>query len=279
MMTTATQKHTLEYIFDGLPTLRLHDHRGDIRVVHDEDVGTVRLTLRTRRPVDFGDVEAHSEGTTATVSIPALSDPSGGPGLSVRVGAFSFGLGARGVAVDVEAHVPAGAELFLDTGSGDISVEGHSGPITAKTGAGDILVETSATVNLDTAAGDIRSVDTAGGSLRAGTGDVTLDRCAGDTSVRTAAGDITVLDSRGRLQVNTGAGDVSANIAEGVAEIRTGMGDVTVQVPAGMPVWQDLTSGVGDVISRIERRGEPEPGEPFLRVTAHSGAGDVTLSH
>lgn len=278
-MTTATQTHTLEYVFDGLPTLRLHDHRGDLRVVHDGDVGTVRLTLRTRRPVDFGDVEAHSEGATATVSIPALSDPSGGPGLSVRVGTFSFGLGSRGVAVDVEAHVPAGADLFLDTGSGDISVEGRSGSVAAKTGAGDIRVEASAKANLDTGAGDIRSLQIAGGTLRTGTGDVTLDRCVGDTSIRTAAGDITVLDARGRLQVNTGAGDVSARIEEGVVEIRTGMGDVAVQVPAGVPVWQDLTSGIGDVTSRIERRGEPESGEPFLRVTAHSGAGDVTLSH
>jgi hypothetical protein len=278
-MTTATQTHTLEYVFDGLPTLRLHDHRGDIRVVHDGDVGTVRLTLRTRRPVDFGEVDEHSEGFTATVSIPALSGPSGAPGLAVRGRTFSFGLGSRGVAVDVEAHVPAGAELFLDTGSGDISVDGRSGPITAKTGAGDIRVETSERVNLDTGAGDLRPVSIAGGSLRTGTGDIILDRSTGDTSIRTGAGDVTVLNSRGTLRVNTGAGDVSARIDEGVAEIRTGMGDVAVQVPTGLPVWQDLTSGVGDVTSRIERRGEPEPGEPFLRVIAHSGAGDVTLGH
>jgi hypothetical protein len=275
---TTTQTHTLEYVLDGLPTLRLNNHRGDLHIVHDAEPGVVRLRLHTHRPVDFGPVEANVDGAVVTVRVPPLSDPEGGPGFSVSIGSFSWSAGASGVRVDVEVHMPPQATLVLDTGAGDIAVNGESGSVAAKSGAGDIQVEDACTVTLHSGAGDASTGRIGGGSLRTGTGDIRIQQCAQDTEINSGSGDVTVLDSATALRITTGAGDVNVMISGGRVDVRSGMGDVNIQVPSGVAVWQDLTTGVGEVRSRVQSYGEPEPGEPFVSVTARTGAGDVTLT-
>jgi len=277
-MMTTTQTHTLEYVLDGLPTLRLNNHKGDLHVVHDAEPGVVTLRLHTHRPVDFGPVEACVDGNVVTVRVPALSDPDGGPGFSVSIGSFSWSAGSSGVRVDIEVHLPPQATLALDTGAGDIAVSGTAGSVTAKSGAGDIRVEDAESVSLHSGAGDASTGRIGGGSLRTGTGDIRIQHCAQDTEISSGSGDVTVLDSATALRITTGAGDVNVMLSGGRVDVRSGMGDVTIQVPSGVAVWQDLTTGVGEVRTRVQPYGEPEPGEPFVSVTARTGAGDVTLT-
>lgn len=277
-MMTTTQTHTLEYVLDGVPEVRLSNHKGDLHVVHDAEPGVVRVRLHTHRPVDFGPVEANVNGTVVTVRVPALSDPDGGPGFSVSIGSFSWSAGSSGVRVDIEVHLPPQATLAVDTGAGDISVSGVAGTVAAKSGAGDIQVEEAATVTLHSGAGDASTGRIGGGSLRTGTGDIRVQQCTQDTEINSGAGDVTVLDSTSALRITTGAGDVNTMVSAGRVDIRSGMGDVMIQVPTGVAVWQDLTTGLGEVRSRVQSYGEPEPGEPFVSVTARTGAGDVTLT-
>ena len=277
-MMTTTQTHTLEYVLDGVPEVRLSNHKGDLHVVHDAEPGVVRVRLHTHRPVDFGPVEANVNGTVVTVRVPALSDPDGGPGFSVSIGSFSWSAGSSGARVDIEVHLPPQATLAVDTGAGDITVSGVAGTVAAKSGAGDIQVEEASTVTLHSGAGDASTGRIGGGSLRTGTGDVRIQRCTQDTEINSGSGDVTVLDSTSALRITTGAGDVNAMVSAGRVDIRSGMGDVMIQVPSGVAVWQDLTTGLGEVRSRVQSYGEPEPGEPFVSVTARTGAGDVTLT-
>ena len=277
-MMTTTQTHTLEYVLDSLPTLRLNNHKGDLHIVHDAEPGVVRLRLHTHRPVDFSLVEATVDGSVVTVRVPPLSDPDGGPGFSVSFGSFSWSAGSSGVRVDIEVHLPAQAALAVDTGAGDITISGVSGSVAAKSGAGDISVEEASSVTLHSGAGDASTGRIGGGSLRTGTGDVRIQHCTQDTEVNSGSGDVTVLDSATALRITTGAGDVNAMISGGRIDVRSGMGDVNIQVPSGVAVWQDLTTGVGEVRTRVQPYGEPEPGEPFVSVTARTGAGDVTLT-
>ena len=67
-----------------------------------------------------------------------------------------------------------------------------------------------------------------------------------------------------------------ADGADGV-DVKTGAGDIRITVPRDIPVWQDLHSSFGEVVSRIASRGEPAEGQPFIRVTARTGTGDVVL--
>ena len=278
-MTTMTQTHTLEYVLDALPHLRLTNQKGDIRVYHDAAPGVVKLRLHAHRPVSFDDVEASSDGSTVTVNIPQLSEPESGSGLSFKIAGISLFAGFRGATVDVEAHLPPDAELALETGYGDITVSGTSGDAAAKTGAGDVNIPEAARVTLHSGAGNVSVGRIGGGTLRTGAGDIGIERASGDTELNSGSGDVTILDAVGSLRIHTGAGDVNARISEGTIEVRSGMGDINVRVPTGYAVWQDLTTGMGDVRSRIATHGEPEPGEPFLSVTARSGAGDVTLTN
>lgn len=275
-MTTITSNHTLEYTLDGLPELTLHNHRGDVRVIHDGAPGEVRITLTSNHPVDVDLVDARVDGTRVAVTIPRLS-AEGTSGVSFNLGALSFAVGG-GSRVDVEVHCPPEAALALETKYGDIDIRGRSGRTTAKTGAGDVVAEDCGDAVISTGAGDVRLTRVGSAKLNTGAGDILVEDASEGLEVRTGSGDVHVGSSKGRLVIASGAGDVHAVVGEGSAEIRTGMGDVTVQVPSAVPVWQDLTTGSGEVRSHVPAHGEPEPGEPFVKVAAHSGAGDVTLT-
>lgn len=275
-MTTMVRSHTLEYTFDGLPELTLNNHRGDIRVVHDAAPGEVRVTLASSQPVDVGSIDSRVDGTRVTVVIPRLS-AEGASGLSFSLGALSFAVGG-GPRVDVEVHCPPEAALSLETRYGDIDIRGRSGKTAAKTGAGDIVAEDCQSAVISTGAGDIRLPRVGEGKLNSGAGSVSVEDASGRLEVRTGSGDVHVGSATGPLVISSGAGDVHAVVAEGSVEVRTGMGDVVIQVPSTVAVWQDLTTGMGEVRSRVPAHGEPEPGEPFVKVAAHSGAGDVTLT-
>lgn len=275
-MSTMTRSHTLEYTLDGLPELTLNNHRGDLHVVHDAAPGEVRITLTSNQPVDFGRVEARVDGNRVTVTIPHLP-ADGASGISFNLGALSFALGG-GLRVDADVHCPPDAHLGLDTKYGDIDVRGRSGRTTARTGAGDIVAEDCASAVMSTGAGDIRLPRVGSATLNSGAGDVSVEEGFGRLEIRTGTGDVHVGSAKGELSIVSGAGDVHAVVDEGSAEVRTGMGDVTVQVPRTVPVWQDLTTGVGEVRSHVPSHGEPEPGEPFVKVAVRTGAGDVTLT-
>lgn len=275
MMTTA-KHHTIEYVLDTLPDLHLTNHRGDITVSHDAGVGDVRIELHSHQPVDFEAVTARVDGSAVRVEIPPIHGD--GPGISFSLGSFSWAAGSAGIAIDVEIHLPEGATVDVETRQGDIDVRGAAGRVAAKTGAGDLQVGDAAGVTVHTGAGDISTGRIGGGSLRTGTGDIRIQHCAQDTEISSGSGDVTVLDSATALRITTGAGDVNVMLSGGRVDVRSGMGDVTIQVPSGVAVWQDLTTGVGEVRTRVQPYGEPEPGEPFVSVTARTGAGDVTLT-
>lgn len=275
-MTTMTRSHTLEYTLDGLPELTLRNHRGDIHVHHDAAPGEVRVTVTSNQPVDFDLVESRVDGTRVSVAIPHLP-AEGTSGISFNLGALSFALGG-GLRVDADVHCPPEAALTLETRYGDIDIRGRSGRTAAKTGAGDIAAEACDSAVMSTGAGDIRLPRVGAANLNSGAGDISVEDASGRLEIRTGTGDVHVGSSRGQLSIVSGAGDVHAVVDEGSAEVRTGMGDVTIQVPSTVPVWQDLTTGVGEVRSHVPSHGEPEPGEPFVKVAARSGAGDVTLT-
>ena len=275
-MPTMTRSHTIEYTLDGLPELTLNNHRGDIQVLHDGAPGEVRVALTSNQAVDVDLIESRVDGNRVTVTIPHLP-ADGTSGFSLNLGVFSFALGG-GLRVDAEVHCPPEAHLALETKYGDIDIRGRSGRTAAKTGAGDIFAETCESAVMSTGAGDIRLPRVGSANINSGAGDVAVDDATGRLEIRTGTGDVRVGSSKGELSVVAGAGDVRAGVDEGSAEVRTGMGDVTVRVPSTVPVWQDLSTGVGEVRSRVPSHGEPEPGEPFVKVAARTGAGDVTLT-
>ncbi len=305
-------RQTWEFATDAVPRLRLQAYHADVFVEHGGAQGQTSVTLTAATAVDLSGVEARAEGRDITVVVPALKASDGsGFGFSFQIGNFTIGAGGS-VPVRLDVLVGEGADLDLKLGGGDIVVDGRSGELRAHSGGGDVRFDDAGEVvvhtgggdiragrategNLDTAGGDI-SIDSLGegrvhsgggdvhvgaiasGTIKTGGGDIHVGRTEGDVTVSTGGGDVRMDSCRGTTEVSTGAGDVSAHVVSGSWHARSGAGDIIVTVPAGVPVWQDLSSPLGDVTSRIGGRGEPAEGQSHIEITARTGTGDISVS-
>ncbi|GAA5053588.1 hypothetical protein GCM10023259_033930 [Thermocatellispora tengchongensis] len=130
-------------------------------------------------------------------------------------------IGFHSCAVDYKVEVPKGVAVTVDTGSGEITLRQLTGPVTAKTGSGDIRAAGlgGKSAYAETGAGDI--------DLKFVTApdDVTLESGAGDAVVRLPDGTYAVTTESGagegrtevtdddqsprKIKVSTGAGDAS----------------------------------------------------------------------
>lgn len=89
-------------------------------------------------------------------------------------------------------------------------------------------------------------------------------------------GDIALDAVSESVVAKTGFGSVRVGRVDKGAVVATGFGDITVGVPDGVPVLADLSTH-GRIRTEIESRGEPAKGEPYVRLQAKSGTGDIVL--
>ena len=142
-------------------------------------------------------------------------------------------------AIDIDLLVPAGAEplVTVQTGKGDVRLNGIRRAQAVRTGKGDVSV--SGTVN------DLQ--------INSGAGDVSVSGCGGALGIHTGAGDVAVSACQASVTAKTGRGDISIDELIGVLEINTGSGDVRVGN------WQTSDTGAGST------------------GTIHTGSGDISV--
>jgi len=163
--------------------------------------------------------------------------------------------------------------LSARTGSGDVRLEGGEGEATARSGSGDVLVKGR----------------TGRAEARTGSGEIVLASITGDATVNTGSGGAVVEDLKGSLEVHTGSGNVTARRVTGSrTKVRTGSGEITLHSVSGsleahtgsgeirgeeMTVAGalDLDTGSGDI-----RLGGDFAGVSEARV--ETGSGDVSLT-
>jgi hypothetical protein len=159
--------------------------------------------------------------------------------------------------VDHEVVLPIGAEVWGETGAGDVGLFGLGKFVDVGTGSGDVEIDGGAEAIVETGSGNV--------TLRNLTGLITIDSGSGDvvgsglTSlgavVSGGAGNVT-LEFTGKsvdlVDVSTGAGDVSLTVPPGsyAVEVDTGAGDVSI---SGVTTNDSsasllrLTTGAGNV--------------------------------
>lgn len=279
MQTSTETTRTYSFADDDPIALDLLNHSGDVAVVLDAPEGTAEVTLTSRRPVDFEAVSAACTRGRVRIEIPPLLDPEGGSGFSFSLGSFSIGSGHE--PIHVEVHLPPGADVTVATKQGDVVLQGTSGETRVKSGSGDLSLDETRGLRASTGSGDIRIGRMSAGAVSTGSGDVTIDVAAGPDAleIRTGSGDVSLVDSAQDVTIATGSGDVTARHTAGSFTARTGTGDVKVSVPHGIPVWLDLSSGMGDVVQDLDSVGAPAEGQDHLRVSVRTGTGDVTVHH
>ena len=122
-------------------------------------------------------------------------------------------------------------------------------------GSGDVRLERIAgDLTVDTGSGEVTVGDVRGGEIRldTGSGDVDADRLDGSSIViDTGSGSVSIGQLAGRARISTGSGDVElATDGEHALDIDTGSGEVTVRLPRN--VSADLVASGGDV--RVDRQ-------------------------
>ena len=174
--------------------------------------------------------------------------------------------------------------LEIDTGSGSVAVDGATGDVEIDTGSGGVRASriSGGDLGIDTGSGGVTAsaLDVDDLHIDTGSGSIEID---GVTSPRieaeTGSGGITLTGARTEeLLLDTGSGSIRATLESTLrsAEIDTGSGGVTLTVPAGLNAELVLDSGSGGVDVDLPVR-IVERGRNFLRATAGSGGGTITI--
>ena len=173
------------------------------------------------------------------------------------------------ISIDYEVTTPRGTDLRVNSGSGNIGVQGTGGPTQLTTGSGDI----QATGLSDHVA------------LQTGSGNITADLLsARNMQAQTGNGDITLKNVQGGLWAHSGSGnvEVSGRPLGAAWKVESGSGNVTLNT-GGAPLDLNATTGSGTVqytggtlkqsstASQQHVTGEANGGGPTVRVTTGSG--------
>jgi hypothetical protein len=177
--------------------------------------------------------------------------------------------------VGYEVEVPAGVAVTTQSTSGQVQIDGMSGPVDATT--------TSGSVNLSNLSGPVR-VTTSSGA-------VTLTNLVGGLSATTSSGSITGTQLQHVQQVQTNSGSVSLeSVFADATQITSSSGSVHLKLLPGTAVQLDLESTKGSVepqgglqlANGVTRRdtlsgalGSPAPG---ATLTARTQSGNVVVS-
>ena len=273
--------------------------------------GSGSITVRTGS-VDVVEVHAtiKAGGLNALEKVKRIeaNPPIEQNGNSIRIGQINDDSLRRNVSISYDLVVPAQTQLRAHSGSGQVTVDGVKGPVTADTGSGGVTINNvggevrahtgSGGIDLDNIQGMTRA-ETGSGSIRAmkiagafeghtGSGHVTLSQAAqGDVHVETGSGSVELDNVRGALRAETGSGNISAaGEATGSWYVQTGSGSVSLRLPpqAGFDLYAHTGSGsittdraitMQGSFNKHELRGKVGGGGVSLEL--RTGSGNITV--
>lgn len=167
----------------------------------------------------------------------------------------------------IELTVPARFNLDLDTGSGDVRVDGNlEGTLKVNTHGGDVSFDDIlGEADIRSSGGDIEGGSIEGNStVRTLGGDIELGSVGGALELSTHGGDIEVDRVANSLKARTMGGDVRVGDVDAEAELSTMGGDIVV---GRVSAWASLDTKGGD-IELAAATGE---------VSAKTAGGDIRL--
>ena len=269
-----------------------------ISVTFELGVGNVRITasdrtdttveVRPSDPSDASDVQAaqrvrvdHANGVLQVV----------GP----KARTFDFSRRTRSVEVSIE--LPSGSQVSGEVQVGDLSGTGLLGECRFKTSTGNVRLEQTGRLRVDTAAGHVTAdsvtgsaeIDTGSGKVRVGevegavvvknsNGDTTIDAATDDVRVRAANGDITVGRADAGVDAKTSNGSIRVGeVARGSVVLGTAMGDLEIGIAEGTAAWLEVDTSFGQVRNLLDDATRPEKSDETVEVHAHTAFGAITI--
>jgi hypothetical protein len=221
----ATQKKVLNasVAFDGAqhPALDVAEGNGAIKVVRDDTLGQARIEA-TIRSKDAKRLEAARLTSAFEDGV-----------LRVRV-EWPGGKEINGDAASFVITGPAFDGLTLETGNGEIEIEGQSGAAKLKSGNGSVV----ATAHRGEA------------ELRTGNGEIEAKEITGRVFADSGNGSVSIVAAGGEVTARSDNGDVAIELADacaGPVTASSGMGDVALTLGRGFRGAIDGSTGMGGV--------------------------------
>ncbi|HTJ39204.1 MAG TPA: DUF4097 family beta strand repeat-containing protein [Dactylosporangium sp.] len=209
----------------------------------------------------------------------------------------TFDFSRKTKSVDVTIELPAGSRVSADVQAGDVRSTGLLGRCRLKTGIGDVGLERTGPLHLDTGAGHVSAGEVDGDAdISTGTGNVqigeidgtaviknsngatTVDRVAGDARVRAANGEITIGRAGAGVDAKSSNGNIRVGeVVRGSVVLGTAMGDLSVGIAEGTAAWLELDTGFGRVHNRVDNAIGPDETDLTVEVRARTSYGDITI--
>lgn len=268
----------------GAVNLDLTTGSGEV-LIKTGDSSKVVIHGRVRSSNDWWGGDAES-AVRSVESNPPINQS----GNSIRIGYNLPEDAKRHVSIAYEVTVPADTTLQVNTGSGEISVEGVRSPAKLHTGSGDIRAkDLGPQSRLETGSGSVHADSVAAPSYAStGSGSIQADLTGGgDVDVHTGSGGIRVRGVNGGLRARTGSGEltVDGNV-KGPWQLHAGSGSIRMALSSSGGFNLDVHTGSGSIHSdlpitvqgtfgRHELKGSVRGGGPDVEVS--TGSGDIDI--
>jgi DUF4097 and DUF4098 domain-containing protein YvlB len=268
-----------------------------INVVLDLSVGYVQIAAGDRadtvvevRPSD------EAEETDVEAARQVRVDLAGGE-LRVIGPKRTFDFSRKLRSVDVTIELPVGSRVDARVQMGDLRTAGRLGETRLKTSAGNLSVERTGALRLDTSAGHVTAgavtgdaeISTGTGRVQVGevqgsaavknsNGATVIGTVIGDVKVRAANGDIEIERADAGVDAKTSNGDVRLGlVARGSVVLETGMGGLDVGIAEGTAAWLEAKTGFGHVRNQMDNATGPDEAAETIQIHARTSFGDITV--
>jgi hypothetical protein len=269
-----------------------------ISLVIDVVVGEIQLTATDRADtvvdVSPGDPSREADVRTAEQTrIERTAD-----GVLIR-GPKQRGLGVFGKpgSIDVTVELPVDSRVQVEAGVGNVYCIGRIGECRVKAGVGDIQLEHTGSLDVDTGAGKVDVQLVAGDAeLKTGSGKIRVHQIDGTAVLKNSNGDNWIDDARGDLRATTANGDVIVNragadvsaksangdvrvgdVIRGTATLKTAVGKIEVGIHPGTAARLDVSTAFGRVRNDMDVADGPASTDETVDVRANTSYGDIVI--
>ncbi|HKT00152.1 MAG TPA: DUF4097 family beta strand repeat-containing protein [Rugosimonospora sp.] len=260
---------------------------GEVRIAASDRTDTV-VEVRPSDEADESDVKA-----AAQVRVDYTDGVLRVTGPKARV--FDFSRKTR--SVDVAIDLPSGSQVSAEMQAGDIRCAGRLGECRVKTSAGNVRLDRTGPLRLDTSAGHVTAegitgnaeISTGSGKVQIGevegaavvknsNGDTTIDAVTGDLRVRAANGSIRVERAGAGVDAKTSNGSIRlGEVVRGSVVLGTAMGDLDIGIAEGTAAWLEVNTGFGHVRNQLENATRPDEADATVEVRGRTSYGDITI--
>ncbi|MET9262233.1 DUF4097 family beta strand repeat-containing protein [Amycolatopsis sp. NPDC004079] len=245
----------------------------DVRPTDESDDSDVKTAKQIR--VEYGNGTLHITGP--------------------KMRAFDFSRKTR--SVDVTVELPTGSRVSAEVQAGAFQGSGELGQTRLKTAAGNVSLDRTGPLRVDTSVGHVTvdgvagdaEVTSASGRIRLGpvdgtavvknsNGDTTIDSAGGDVRVRAANGDITVEHAGAGVDAKTSNGAISlGEVVRGSVLLESAIGDLRIGIAKGTAAWLDVKTNFGHVRNQLETSASPGESKETVEVRGHTAFGEIVI--